>query len=115
MVLENAEVYLDDFIVVVQGWPMEHTQMTLHLFLYIYELFQPQNSQYRSLEEHIHLNKLDKGGVRWSTTNTVLGWVVNTINLVLTLPQAQTDKLSSDLESSPQSAKLISNWKWFYC
>ena len=87
--------------------------MTRHLFLSIGKMFQSNKPQYRAREEPISLKKLDKGYTRWRTTKTVLGWEIDTVKLVLTLPQTRREKLSPDLEGAPKRAKRISKRKWF--
>ena len=49
--LSHVEVYLDDFIGVVQGVPEEHKQMTWHLFSSIDYLFRPNNPLDMAMEE----------------------------------------------------------------
>ena len=60
-------------------------QMNLHLFCSIDELFLPNKSQYRARQETISMKKLAKGNAGWSNTRTVLGWAIDTVNLVYTL------------------------------
>ena len=45
--------------------------------------------------------KLSNVDMRRSTTRTVLGWDINTINLVITLPQVRKVEITADLESTP--------------
>ena len=99
--LAHIEVYLDDFIGVIQGGPTEQNQMIHKLFYSIDKLFLPINTQGQAIEEPISLNKLTKVDAKWNTTKTVLGWAVDTAKLVLTLPQTRRSKIYSSLESLP--------------
>ena len=51
--LSHVEVYLDDFISVIQGVPEERKQMTRHLFSSIDYLFRPNNPLDMAMEEPI--------------------------------------------------------------
>ena len=53
--LAHVEVYLDDFIGVVQGGPKEHKKMTRHLFSSIDYLSRPNNPLNVAREEPILL------------------------------------------------------------
>ena len=64
---------------------MESPQMTRHLFHAIDELFRPNNKYDITREEPISLKNIRKGDAAWSTQKVVLGWVINTVNQVLTL------------------------------
>ena len=79
--------------------------MTRHLLRSIDKLFLPNNSQDRAIEEPISLNKLAKEDVRWRTTNTVLGWEIETMELVFALFQTIREKLPLDLKGMPKRAK----------
>ena len=112
--LAHIEVYLDDFLGVIQGGPVEQTHMTHHLFRFIDELFRPNNPQYRAREEPISLKKSAKGYARRITTKTVLGWEIDTMKLVLNLPQTIREKMSSSLEGVTKRSKRIYKQKWFW-
>ena len=43
--------------------------------------------------------------MRWSTTNTVLGWEIETMELVFALFQTIREKLPLDLKGMPKRAK----------
>ena len=64
----HIEIYLDDFIGVVQGGTAEQTLINCHLLCSIDDLFRPNNIQDRAREEYISLQKLAKGDTRWNTT-----------------------------------------------
>ena len=72
MDLVHIEVYLDDFIGVIQGVPSKQTQMNHQLFRSIDDFFRLNNPQDRAREDPISLNKLAKGDENWSSIKTVL-------------------------------------------
>ena len=56
----HVKVYLDDFILIVQGGTDERRQMTRHLFCAINELFLPNTKYNTACEDPISLKKLRK-------------------------------------------------------
>ena len=84
--LSRVKVYLDDFIGITQGDPTERRQMTRHVFHTIDELFRPNNKDNIAREEPISLQNLRKCDAAWSTQKVVLGWAIDTVKQVLTLP-----------------------------
>ena len=84
--LAHVKIYLDDFISITKGGPTERRQMTRHLVHAIGELFRPNNKDNIAREEPICLKKLRKGDAAWSTQKVVLGWAIDTVKQVVTLP-----------------------------
>ena len=58
--IAHVEVYIDDFIVVVQGGPTKSTHIMRHLLQSIHELFRPNNCLCIDIEYPISLNNLFK-------------------------------------------------------
>ena len=67
----NVDVYLDDFISVIQGGSKEWHQMIRHLFRTIDRVFHPKAEAENHIKETIYLKKLGQGDVAWSTYKTV--------------------------------------------
>ena len=70
----NIDVYLDDFISVIQGAPMERCQILWHLFHQINRVFCPNKEADTDRKYPISQNNLGQGDGDQSTINTVLGW-----------------------------------------
>ena len=82
----NVDVYLDDFISVIQGGLRERRQMLRHLFHQI-EWGKPPNEEANTnCKDPISLKKLVQGDGKWSTWKTVLVWDLDTIYHLLHLP-----------------------------
>ena len=85
--LAHVNIYLDDFIGIVQGGLDERQQMMRHLFRAIKKIFRPNTKDDTSQEEPISLKNLRKGDATWSTQKVVLGWAIDTVKQVLTFPE----------------------------
>ena len=85
--LAHVQVYLNEFISIVQGGPNDRRQMTRHLIRAIDKLFRNNTKYNTAREEPISLKKLRKGEAAWSTQKVVLGWEIDTVKQVLTLPE----------------------------
>ena len=110
--LAYVEVYLDDLIGITQGRTTERRQMTPHLFRTINELFRPNNKGGIAQEEPISLKNLRKGDTPWSTKKVVLGWAIDTVKQVLTLPEDRKSNLLTLLDTTPPSASRCSRRRW---
>ena len=86
--------------------------MTQHLFRAIDELFCPNSKDNTAREEPISLKKLSKGDAAWSTQKVVLGWAINTVKQVLTLPDDHKTNLLDLLDTIPPSASRCSRRRW---
>ena len=76
----NIDVYLDNFISVVQGGTRERCQMLQQLFHQIDRVFCPSEDADTNRKDPISLKKLGQGDGAWSTRKTVLGWNLDTIS-----------------------------------
>ena len=111
--LAHVEVSLDDFIGITQGGPTERRQMTRHLFRALNKLFRPNNKDDIAREDSISLKKLRKGNAAWSTKKVVLGWAIDTVKQVLTLPDDCKSGLLALLDTVPPSASRCSRRRWY--
>ena len=75
--------------------------MTRHLFCAIGDFFRPNNKDDITQEEPISLQKLRKGNAAWSAQKVVLGWAIDTVKQVLTLPEDCKTNLLSLLKNTP--------------
>ena len=106
--LSHVEVCLNYFIGITQGGPKERRQMTRHLFHTIDELFHPNNKDDIARGEPISLKKISKGDVVWSTQKVVLGWAIDSVKQVLTLPADHKTNLLALLDTIPPSVSRCS-------
>ena len=83
-----------------------------HLFRAIVELFCPNNKDNIAREEPISLKKLRKGDAAWSTQKIVLGWAIDTVKQVLTLPDDCKTNLLALLDTISPSASRCSRRCW---
>ena len=78
--------------------------MMRNIFHAIDKLFCPNNKYYIAREEPISLKKLHKGDAAWSTQKFVLGWLIDTVKQVITLPADRKTNLLDLLYTIPPSA-----------
>ena len=78
--------------------------MTRPLFCAIDILFQPNDKDDPAREEPISLKKLRKGDATWSMEKFVLGWSIDTVKQVLTLPDDRKRNILSLLNTTSPPA-----------
>ena len=86
--------------------------MTRHVFRAIDKLFRPNNKDDIAQEEPISLKKIRKGDAACITQKVVLGWVIDTVKQVLTLPSNRKTNLLSLLDTILPSASRCSRQRW---
>ena len=70
------------------------------LFQSLDKVFRPVDSDDTSFrQEPASLKKLKKGDARWTTMKVILGWLLDTINKTITLPEHRADRLLEILHS----------------
>ena len=60
----------------------------------------------------VSLKKLRKGESSWSTVKTILGWIVDTTNMTISLPSHRGDRLNEILLPIKPTQKRVSVKKW---
>ena len=84
--------------------------MTRHIFRVIDKLFRPNIKDDIAREKPIALKKLRKGDADRSTQKVVLGWVIDTVKQVLSLPDERKTNILALLDTIPPSASRCS-WR----
>ena len=65
------------------------------------------------MESTIHsLKKLDAGYCSWSTCQTMLGWIVDSINMTIALPPNHVARLKEIVHSIPRTQQRVGVGKW---
>lgn len=123
--IRHTDIYVDDFIQLMQGSRQKLRRYRRRLFNIIHKVFAPltksegdpqgdANSQNtaNSQNDPISLKKLLKGDAAWSTIKTILGWVLNTVAGTIHLPERRQNRLHEILASISPDQRRISLKKW---
>ena len=111
--LATADVFVDDIIGLAQGSRKRRRRVRRVIFHALDKVFRPLDSlDSPHRKEPLSLSKLDEGDCCWSTRKQILGWVIDTVALTISLPQRRVDRLTEILNSIPLSQKRISVDKW---
>ena len=110
--LEYVDMFVDDFLALAQG-DRAWKRVRRILMKAIDDVFRPMDF-YRKLERRdpTSIKKLKKGDCSWSTIKVMLGWILDTVNMVIKLPPHQEERLAKILSSIPRTQKRISVKKW---
>lgn len=111
--VQSTEVYVDDFVEAVQGDESQQHRARQILLHTVDEVFRPlSSSDHPQRAEPVSMKKLLKGDCSWDTVKLILGWVIDTVNKTIHLPQHRIDRLFEILDSIPPSQKRTSVKKW---
>jgi hypothetical protein len=111
--LQQWDVYIDDFIGVVQG-NLKRCQCVKRALLHsLDKVFRGVDKlDNPNRQEHASLKKLLKDDATWSTHKAVLGWVLDAIEKTLEFPAHRICRLQEILDSILPSQKRVSVQKW---
>jgi hypothetical protein len=111
--LSRFDVFVDDFIGMGQGTTKQLNNLRRILFHTLDEVFRPLDSADRpSRKEPASTKKLAQGDAHWTTRKVILGWIVDTLQMTIELPQHRLHRLTELLQSVPPTQKRISLLKW---
>jgi hypothetical protein len=108
-----VDVFVDDFIGAAQGGRKRLVQIRRVLMQAIDDVFRPLSSDdpvHRT--EPISVKKLLKGDASWSTCKKVLGWIIDSVSMTLTLPERRLRRLADILADIPSTQKRLALEKW---
>jgi hypothetical protein len=106
-------VFVDDFLGVAQGNEQQLLRVRHILLGALDDVFRPldtKDSKYR--QEPASVKKLRQGKACWSTCLTVLGWIIDTQAMTLSLPAHRADRLLEILDDIKPGQRRISEKKW---
>ena len=92
--LAYVDVYVDDFVKMVQGW-FNAMRVRRHTFHNIDKVFRPNDRDDQNRKQPISESKLKKGDDHWSTQKVILGWLIDTISMTISLPPHRQERLLS--------------------
>ena len=85
--LAYVDVFVDDFLGLAQGPRHRRRHVRRTLFHVLDKVFRPLDRQDATQrKEVLSLKKLDTGDCSWSTCQTMLGWIVNSVNMTIPPP-----------------------------
>jgi hypothetical protein len=104
---------VDDFIGMVQGNSKHHHHVK-HVLLESLELVfcRVDEDNIPHWQEPASLKKMNKGDVTWSTRKVVLGWLVNTLTIMVQLPPHWVLILLELLDSIAPTQRRTTFVKW---
>lgn len=100
------DVYVDDFIGLVQGHPRRRKRIKSVLLHALDDVFRPlQDGDNPHRQEPASVKKMLKGDATWAMRKTILGWDVDTIVSTISLPPHRVQRLQQVLSSiAPRAA-----------
>ena len=114
--LQYIDVFVDDFIGLAQEPRYRCCHVRRTLFHALDKVSRPlESTDIEERKEVLSLKKLDGGDCSWSTRKLLLGWVVYTINMTISLPPHHADHFRYILADIPATQKRISVNKWHRC
>jgi hypothetical protein len=111
--VQYVDIYVDDYIGLVQGGPPRQNRVRRILFESIDLIFRPLSpDDPDTRQEPISVKKLLKGDGAWRTRKTILGWVVDSVCHTIELPPGRLLRLQAILDELPETKTRIATKQW---
>ena len=111
--LASIDLFVDDFIGLVQGSRSRRRRVRRLLFEAIDTVLRPlEETDKTSRQEPISVKKLKKGDACWGTRKTILGWIIDTVQETIELTPRRLQRLKDILDDLPRSKKRIAVKEW---
>ena len=107
-----VDVFVDDFLAIAQPPTTTRTRRTLmHSVDAVFRPLSASDPIHRT--EPISLSKLAKGDAAWTTRKQMLGWILDSVDMTLTLPPRRLQRLADLLGSIAPLQKRLSLVRWY--
>jgi hypothetical protein len=110
--LHAIDIFVDDFLGVCQGSPSRRQFIRRVLLNAIDTILRPLDNADQYRKEPISIKKLQQGDASWATIKEILGWMVDTQKMTLTLTPRRSARLAELLDSVPAHQRRMSIKKW---
>ncbi|KAL3808781.1 hypothetical protein ACHAXA_011404 [Cyclostephanos tholiformis] len=117
--LAYADVYVDDFVGAAQRSPLgtrglDNRRRVRRLLLHaVDDVFRPLSpGDDPARQEPVSMKKLAAGDCSWGTIKQVLGWIINSVDMTISLPPHRAARLLEVLDSFPPTQKRTSPNRW---
>jgi hypothetical protein len=111
--LEIIDVFVDDFIGAAQGGTKQLQHVRRILMTAIDDVFRPlHQGDPPDRTEPISTKKLMQGDACWATCKKVLGWIIDSVAMTITLPERRLARLAELLASIPPTQKRLALKSW---
>lgn len=109
----STDVFVDDFVGLAQGSQTRRNKVRRIVMGAIDDVFRP-NDEYDkpTRREPISTDKLKKGDAAWETRKKILGWMLDTECMTISLPERRVKRLGEILDSIPRHQRRITKKAW---
>ena len=112
-ILAAIDIFVDDFISAAQGSSRRLNKIRRILMGAIDDVLRPlDENDLPHRTEPISVSKLRNGDASWQTIKKVLGWVIDSVAMTLTLPSRRLARLAELLASIPPTQHRLAINKW---
>jgi hypothetical protein len=111
--LKQWDVYVDDFIGMLQGGAAHRRHVNSALLATLDTVFRrlaPVDNPFR--QEPASVKKMQKGDATWANCKVLMGWLVDTLNMTIELPPHRVKRLFEFLDSVLPHQGRTSVKKW---
>ena len=109
------DVFVNDFLGLAQGHAHRRRQVQKKFIHSLDKMFWPYKSgDSDNHKEVLLLKKLREGECTWPTCQVLLGWVIDMVNMALSLPPHQENRFKHTPDGITTSQNRIDVGKWYW-
>ena len=110
--LAAVDVFVDDHVALAQGSQQRRSRVRRVLLHAIDAVLRPNDEHdHAGRREPVSIKKLLKGDGRWDTQKVVLGWLIDTVAMTVSLPPHRQERLHHIIDSVKGRSR-VSTKKW---
>lgn len=111
--IRYVDVYVDDLIALAQGLPTVRRQVTRAVLHSLDDVFRPLAADdLPARQEPASRKKLQKGDGFMATRKVILGWLIDSLAMTITLTERRFQRLQEILADLPRSRKRVAIRTW---
>jgi hypothetical protein len=113
-ILASVNIFVDNILAVAQGTPERLACVRRILFDAIDDVFRPLDGlDPAARQEPISVKKLLLGDACWTTKKNIIGWILGTLSMTISLPSNRAERLKELLDDIPRTQHRLSEEKWY--
>jgi hypothetical protein len=107
------DVYVDDFLSLVQGGRRTRLRVKRDLLHSLDQVMRPLDSEDSPFrQEPASVKKMGKGDATWTTLKPILGWIINTLDKTISLPPHRLVRVRDILNYIGLNQRRVALNKW---
>ena len=109
------DIFLNDFLALLQGLTHERRNVRWTHFHTVNTIFIPLDGEDHNHRKEVSpLKNIDSGDCTWLTCQVLFGWIIDSVNITISLPPHSADRLKEIMKKKPLTQKRVRGETWHH-